>query len=103
MNLPGDRQSGEPPATAPANASAERGCTDNDAGRHAATAGADQDAATGSADQDAAAAAARHRLAQQIAEDLLPESADDERQWGDRDNSYSAAWYAENRPPHHDR
>lgn len=83
MNLPGDRHSGETNSDdedrVPKRPEPDEGTVD-----------------------DAAARTARHRLAEEIASGLLPETTGDERDDGDR-GGYSAAWYAENRPPHHDR
>ncbi|WP_154674290.1 hypothetical protein [Nakamurella lactea] len=105
MNLPGDSRSGgvtpepdEPETAAGAEAGPDRAAeTGPD---RAAETGPDRAVETGRA---ARQRAVRHRLAESIAEGLLPETTGDERHWGDGEQGYSAAWYAENRPPHHDR
>lgn len=102
MNLPGDRQSGDASSDATDDASAASALAHHTSADGAAD-GKAPDATETTVNDPANTVAERRRLARQIAEGLLPESAGDERNWGDGDSAYGAAWYAENRPPHHDR
>ena len=101
MNLPGDRHSGD--ASSPAEPTDPDPAANDPTDRDAAEEPTDPDPAPSEpSDRDAAARRARHRMAERIAEGLLPETSADERDERDR-GGYSASWYAENRPPHHDR
>lgn len=101
MNLPGKSPSGE--AKRPTGSGATEGEREQDP----AAAETPADAADRDRPDSAGTTgkrSARHRLAESIAEGLLPTTTSDERgDWGDGDGGHSAAWYAENRPPHHDR